>query len=114
MPKLIGPVICRIPLKAARICCGDDRRLDPHELYVLGMRYDAVGDYEQAYEWFRLAADKDVPKAQFMLGNYLYLGRGTRMDQAEAVFWLRKAAILHDADAQQLLGKCFDLGTGVP
>ena len=49
-------------------------------------------DYSQAAEWFRKAAEKDNPMAQYLLGTMYVVGKGLPQDFAEAYFWVDVAA----------------------
>lgn len=51
-------------------------------------------DYEEAYKWYRRAADPPVSlaRAQNSLGCLYYKGKGVRKNYQEAVYWIQKAA----------------------
>jgi TPR repeat protein len=49
-------------------------------------------DDQQAVEWFRRAADKGLPRAQYNLGVTYRDGRGVEQDYQQAVEWFRRAA----------------------
>jgi TPR repeat protein len=75
----------------------------------IGVLYDkGLGvqrDENEALKWFRKAAEKNEPTAQFNVGFYYLCGRGSlpRNDQ-EAVRWFEKAAQQNQADAQHFMG----------
>jgi hypothetical protein len=49
-------------------------------------------DYAEALEWFRKAAERGHPQAQFNLGNMYLKGQGVKPDREEARKWFTKAA----------------------
>ena len=62
----------------------------------------------------RAGADKGDAKAQYELGRAFFSGAlGVAKDEAKAVKWFRKAAEQNLADAQYILGVCYDSGEGV-
>ena len=62
----------------------------------------------------RAGADKGDAKARYELGRAFFSGAlGVAKDEAEAVKWFRKAAEQNLADAQYILGVCYDSGEGV-
>jgi len=71
-------------------------------------------DSSEAVKWYRKAAERGHPKAQYNLGNCYYNGDGVSKDAAEAVRWYRKAAEQGSAKAQFTLGACYETGEGVP
>ncbi len=62
---------------------------------------------------WHLAADKNWPEGQCLLGCCYYYGKGVIEDKVEAVKWYRKAADQGDAIAQSFLGLCYYTGEGV-
>lgn len=77
---------------------------------VLGMLYEnGVGvekSAEKAYEYYKKAADQELPEAQSQLGHFLLkTGITVRKDSDEAVTWLRKAARHGVVEAQSTLGQ---------
>jgi tetratricopeptide (TPR) repeat protein len=73
----------------------------------------AAPQYAEALTWFRQAAQKGHPNAQFNLGQMYSLGQGVAKDPAAAVKWYRMAADKGFADAQLKLGIAYDDGVGV-
>lgn len=69
-------------------------------------------DPARAAEWYRRAADKGHPGAQFNLANMYLDGLGVPKDAGEAVAWYRKAADQGDTLAQFSLGSIYDTGAG--
>ena len=62
----------------------------------------------------RAGADKGDAEARYELGRAFFSGAlGVAKDEAEAVKWFRKAAEQNLADAQYILGVCYDSGEGV-
>ncbi len=81
----------------------------------LGLRY-FVGveqDYEEAIDWFTIAAENGDANAQNMLGMCYCNGYGVVYDYEEAVKWYKKAADQGLVVAQFNLGWCYETGVGV-
>ena len=68
---------------------------------------------DEAIQWYRLAAEKGFPDAQFALGNCYYRGDGVNKNYIEAVNWYQLAAEHGYAKAQNALGDCYLNGIGV-
>ncbi|MFZ4799354.1 MAG: FISUMP domain-containing protein [Bacteroidia bacterium] len=75
--------------------------------------YGVKKDLSEAIKWYRLAADQEDTKAQFMLGTYYENGDGVEKDYFEAFKWYRLAADHGNLDAQNNLGNCYNNGKGV-
>jgi uncharacterized protein len=72
------------------------------------------GYYKTAVAKFTKAANKGDVKAQHMLGEMHYEGRGVLQDYKQAMSWYRKAADQGYANAQTNLGAMYFYGEGVP
>ena len=72
------------------------------------------GEYAEAMNWYRMAADQGDADAQNSVGLMYLLGRGVPQNDAEAVRWLRMAADQGLAEAQFVLGFLYSKGRGVP
>jgi tetratricopeptide (TPR) repeat protein len=70
-------------------------------------------DYENAYKWYRKAAEQGDVNAQFSLATLYDYGEGVTQDYKEAAKWYRKAAEQGDDGAQYNLGVMYDQGDGV-
>jgi TPR repeat protein/transglutaminase-like putative cysteine protease len=70
-------------------------------------------DLAQAFTHFRKAAERGVPVAQYNVGMFSYLGRGTRQDVGEALRWFLLAAGNGVPDAMNYLGNMYNEGVGV-
>ena len=68
---------------------------------------------ERAANWYRKAADRGHPEAQFCLGRMFWRGEGVAQNFAEALQWFRKAADQGLANAQDALGFMYGTGKGV-
>ncbi len=96
--------------------------------YNLGLMYaegrHVAPNIKEAVVWFRQAADKDLPEAQYDLAEILEEGElGVVRNLDEAVRWYRRLASqdfrpaeLHPsiAEAQYVLGQFYEQGRGVP
>jgi TPR repeat protein len=68
---------------------------------------------QQAFEWFKKAADLENDQAQFMTGMAYYTGKGTSVDKHLAAEYFRRAATLGLAEAQYSLALLYQDGDGV-
>ncbi len=78
--------------------------------------YKGIGvpkDFKKAAQWFRRAANKGHPGAQYNLGIMSYLGQGTEQDYATAAKWFERAGQQDHAAAQYNLGFLYYEGKGV-
>src|SRR5580704_6926574 len=83
------------------------QRLSYRELQVI-----LTGDPEQAAVWIRSAADCGLAAAQVRLGRMLLTGTGVGVDAGAARAWLARAAAQGDAEAMNMVGRCFENGWG--
>ena len=77
----------------------------------LGICYHAgmgvASNHVEAVKWYRKAADRGYPVAQFCLGACYHHGVGVEKDIDEALKWYRKAVSGGYKDAQQSIDKIF-------
>ncbi|RHZ76401.1 hypothetical protein Glove_198g32 [Diversispora epigaea] len=59
--------------------------------------------YRNAFEWFKRAAGNNYSDSQYMLEKLFYGGHGTKRDIINAIYWLNKAKVNGDTDANELL-----------
>jgi TPR repeat protein len=71
-------------------------------------------DYPAAMSMARPLAEEGNARAQALLGQMYYRGRGVATDDREAAIWFRRAADQGNATAQFFLGTMYDEGRGVP
>jgi uncharacterized protein len=71
-------------------------------------------DYATAMSMARPLAEEGDTRAQALLGQMYYRGRGVGTDDREAAIWFRRAADQGNATAQFFLGTMYDEGRGVP
>lgn len=86
--------------------------------YLLGQMSDSgLGpialDPREAVRWYKLAAAKNHPEAQYALARAYALGRGVPQDKEQSLNWLRSAAGLDYVPAMLDLAALFDSGRGV-
>lgn len=91
---------------------------DPRAQYMLGQMSDSgLGpialDPREAVRWYRLAAEKKYPEAQYALARAYALGRGVPQDKEQSLNWLKSAAGLDFEPAMLDLAELFDKGRGV-
>lgn len=67
-----------------------------------------------AFDFYRIAADAGLSRAQYETGRCLIQGSGTAKDPAEAVRYLTMAADQQEPISWLWLGYCYHKGVGVP
>jgi hypothetical protein len=70
-------------------------------------------DFDEALRWYRMAADRGNPDAQYKIGGLYSMGRGVTRDDGEAVRWFRKAADQGNTAASFSIGQNYEIGIGV-
>jgi len=73
----------------------------------LGSLYDSMGNYEQAFKWFKTSAELGNRWAQASLGHAYLYGDGTTIDLDQAEYWLTKAAEQGNDWAQSNLAEVY-------
>ncbi|MNR14150.1 Localization factor PodJL [compost metagenome] len=73
-----------------------------------------VQNFEQAFRWARLSAERGYAPAQFQLGQMYRQALGIAQDNKEAVKWYRLSADQGNRGAQCNLGSMYLSGHGVP
>jgi uncharacterized protein len=102
--------VYREPIQQAVIGLSSTKALNADAAYAAHLRKK----YATALRLARpLAAEGDA-RAQSLLGNLYYRGRGVPQDHNEALKWFRRAANQDDVAAQFYLGLMFSEGQGVP
>lgn len=86
---------------------------DAKALMKTALRYDQKGQYDEAAEWYRKAAEQGLSEAQNNLGVMLKDGQGVAQDYEEAVRWFMLAARQGNVLAQSNLGWMYQSGRGV-
>ena len=81
--------------------------------FELGQKYSRDHNYEQAFVWYKKAAEQGHAKAQHCLGECYEDGTGVEEDPKQAFAWYQKAAEQGLAEAQYDLGRCYCDGIGV-
>lgn len=80
--------------------------------YAEGMGVYKNGQYKEAVDYFRKAAERGCADAQYKLGDCYVIGRGVTQNLYAAVLWYRKAAEQGHADAQYEMGFSYSNGIG--
>lgn len=75
--------------------------------------YGMPQDPEQAAFWYRQAADKGHPEAQFFLARMYASGRGVKKDEEQAARWMSASAAQGYTFAMANLGDRYAAGNGV-
>jgi hypothetical protein len=76
--------------------------------------YYGAEDTTQAVEWIRRAAARELPDAEFQMGQLYDFGFGLAQDERQALVWYRKSADHGSAAAQRVVGDFYRTGRGVP
>ncbi len=74
---------------------------------------DLKSNHEEAFRWFKPAADKGHPACQNAVGIMIAEGFGTAQNLYEGINWIRKAAEQGESAAQVNLGKRYLDGAGL-
>ena len=69
--------------------------------------------YSKAFNYYKNAADKDYPAAQYEIGRYYYLGLVKKVDFNEAFLYFKKAARHDFVDAIYKIATCYENGQGI-
>lgn len=72
------------------------------------------GDYRAALRMWQPLADRNDARSQAGIGFMYHRGLGVEADDAQAAYWLRKAAEQGQAEGQFMLGNLYFFGLGVP
>jgi hypothetical protein len=70
--------------------------------------------YAEAARWFRNAAELEMPRAQYVLAQYLEQGIGESRDETSAAHWYHRAASNGVTEAQMVLGARYSLALDNP
>lgn len=77
------------------------------------LHFVELKSFDQAFQWYKKAADLGVAEAQGQLGAMYVSGTGIEQNFEEGIKWLEKAAASGDANAQGQLGAMFLKGSFV-
>ena len=84
----------------------------------LGYQYDTgelvTRDFEKAVYWYRLAAEKGHPNAEFNYAEMMRDGVGVEKSVSGAMEWYRRAAMHGNAKAAYCLGILYASGNETP
>lgn len=108
-PKCIDEVVESSIDEELKIICEAAKRGNAQAQHNLGqllflMHGGEVQDYDEAYKWFSLAAEKNLPDAQYAIGLMHYYGIGIVGDYSLAIKFLLRAANNNHMNAQYMLG----------
>jgi TPR repeat protein len=85
-----------------------------HDLAVhLESGRNLLQNYDAAFFWYRLAAEKGFAGSQNNLGDLYERGKGVEESFGDAVYWYTQAAMQGEPVAYFSLGTCFLKGIGV-
>lgn len=96
---------------------GAEERFYADAIGYIGLMYDWGYGFkenaEEAFEWYKLAAESGCVFAMRNVANCYYSGRGCAVDYGEAKQWYTKAAELGYEDAKVQLQQKFDISAQV-
>lgn len=73
----------------------------------------SLQQYEDAFKYFKLAAENNEHRAQFFLGMMYYRGDGISKDLKKSAHWYLQSAQRGNINAQFFIGQMYELGEGV-
>jgi hypothetical protein len=82
--------------------------------FCRGLQHHARGQFHEAVESYRIAAERGHVSSQFNLGMMYSAGEGVERDAAESVKWFRMAADQGNGAARVNLAVAYACGEGVP
>jgi hypothetical protein len=93
-----------------------DINANPEELYRAGGRFfrgvDGPQNYEKAFKWIKLAAEKGHYQAQNDVGVMYETGQGVNQNPIQAMYWFKKSAAGNFPLGHYNLGRAYDSGMG--
>ena len=90
------------------------RTYTTREMFEMGKSFYDKGNYTEALNWYKKAAENGSSDAQSELGFMYMNGEGTPVNKSEGAKWLLKASENGDFLAQRALGFMYKNGDGVP
>ncbi len=88
-----------------------ERKKQSEEFYQKGDEVFEQGDYKEAFQWFRRAADLGNAVAMEAVGCSYLMGFGSEHNIQEGFIWLKKAADLGNDNAMLTIGRLYERGT---
>lgn len=70
-------------------------------------------NYENAFHWYSLSANRDFPPAERNLGICYENGHGVQCDEKQSAYWFERAASHGNADSQSEIAERYYVGKGV-
>lgn len=89
----------------------NDAQAESSKLYEEGSKYFLGKDYQKAFSYFQMAAQKGLPIAQNDLAGMYFKGIGIQKNEKEAYFWYEKSAKNNFAEAQYNLANIYSDGS---
>jgi TPR repeat protein len=80
---------------------------DKDTAYYLGVEAFNKKDYETAFKWFEIAAEKDHPEAEYLVGICYQSGLGVPVNMEAALKSFIAAAYDKHPDASRIVGDYF-------
>ena len=94
---------------SSSFCKASDQR---DEFLLKGYSASLKHNYQEAFKWYKKAAELGDAVAMGWLGLMYSEGKGTLRDDKEAFKWFKKAAELGNAKAMGMLGGMYFRGAG--
>lgn len=89
-------------------------QLPPEACFSHGQYHQSIGNKQEAFKWFRFAAEQGHARAQYQLGECYETGYGVLPNAARSAKWHLASAQQGFPQAQEKIGRCFRDGIGVP
>lgn len=83
------------------------------KMLIKGFKHDSLNQYDDAFYWFRKAAEKDNAITQNKLGSMYRIGEGVPQNYQKSLMWTQEAADQGNADALFNLSIMYARGQGV-
>lgn len=90
-----------------------ENQMPAYSQFDMGLESEQRGNYSEAAEWYRKAANRGHVDAQYNLGILYEEGRGVTQNYTEASNWYAIAARQGNPNAQYSLGLMYESGRGV-
>lgn len=109
---ILALLLCFSNEGVAQIFSKQNNETKTQNLKLKGGEAYSKGDYVQALNLWKQAAEFGDAGAQFNVGVIYLQGNGVPVDLKSAFYWVKKSAEQGYADAQYVLGSFYDLGKG--
>ena len=96
--------------KAVKILTINSKKGDIYSIYLLGIIYGEMKNYDESIKYLTRAAMLNNSAAQSKLAIIYHYGIGVVKNDAKAFYWLKKSAKNNVVPAQYILGRMYIYG----